>query len=474
ALRPPRAERWVPPATAEALGATRAWIAAILLGSVLWEDLPSSAALPRGMLDVEHHWLVGLLHSLPVGFDRFLASAPALLAFQWLTGGLLVLAMVGLFTRWTVPAAALAYLLFASIFRAYAWSYHTGVIPLYALLLLAFTPCGDALSLDRRLRLRRGAAVEPARVPRMRYGAGRFLVWMAVAIPYTLAGLSKLRNTGFGWWRGEHMKQMVVATVVEPMHFDFRLTDAMLAWPTWVFDVRGLASRVGEVTVVLVLASALARRILPLVMAGMHVGILLMQNILFPDLIAIQAVFYDWTPLRDRLAAAWGWARSAAPVPPEPDPAGRRQLVVARAFLVLACLAWATRTEKFPLTAMQMFSRPQPLEPVEYVRPLVVYEDGSVAPARFERWIGAVADSRYRRLLRDWDRHPERIPLLREFLDACARRADAAAPPGRRIRGFVMETRRWDFRRHPRDPERGALVAVLRHDVGPPGRTAGR
>lgn len=479
ALRPPRADRWVPPATAEALGATRAWIAAILLGSVLWEDLPSSAALPRGMLDADHHWLVGLLHSLPIGFDRFLASAPALLAYQWLTGALLALALLGLFTRWTVPAGALAYLLFASIFRAYAWSYHTGVIPLYALLLLAFTPCGDALSLDRRLRLRRGAAVEPARVPRMRYAAGRFLVWMAVAIPYTLAGLSKLRNTGLGWWRGEHMKQMMVATVVEPMHFDFRVTDRLLVAPGWVWEALGLSALLGEVLFVLVLVSVLARRILPLVMAGMHVGILLMQNILFPDLIAIQAVFYDWSPLRDRLAAAWGRARTAAqsaawvPSPSAADPAARRLLGVARAFLGVACLAWATRTEKFPITAMQMFSRPQPLEPVEYVRPLVVYEDGTVAPARFERWIGAVADARYRRLLRDWDTHPERVALLNEFLDACARRA-AAAPHGRRIRGFVLETRRWDFRRHPRDPERGALVAVVRHAVHPPGRTAGR
>ncbi|HEV2736675.1 MAG TPA: hypothetical protein VGV85_17640, partial [Longimicrobiaceae bacterium] len=160
--------------------------------------------------------------------------------------------------------------------------------------------------------------------------------------------------------------------------------------------------------------------------------------------------------------------------PPGREPAAGRQLLVARAFLVAACLAWATRTEKFPLTAMQMFSRPQPPEPVEYVRPLVVYADGTAEPARFERWIGAVADARYRGLLRDWDRHPERIPLLREFLDACARRAAATEPPGRRIRGFVMETRRWDFRRHPRDPERGAVVAVLRHEVGAQGRTAGR
>ncbi|HEX8276947.1 MAG TPA: hypothetical protein VF615_30175 [Longimicrobiaceae bacterium] len=514
ALRAGRAERWVPRATAEALGATRAWIAAILLGSVLWEDLPSSAALPRGMLDVDHHWIVGTLYSLPIGFDRLLTSAPGLLAYQALTGALLAAAMLGLFSRWTVPAGAVAYMVFAAIFRSYAWSYHTGLVPLYCLLLLAFTPCGDAFSLDRRLRLRRGLDVEPARVPRMRYGAGRYLVWMAVAVPYTLAGLSKLRNTGFDWWTGEHMKQMLVATVVEPMQFDFRVTDRLLAAPGWAWDALGLSALLGEVFFAVVLVSVLARRVFPLVMAGMHVGILLMQNILFPDLIAIQAVFYDWAPLRERALAAARSVRAAAaglaarPVPapalagagaaagdalsaaampaagsasgaaPAPsrtregasrtsDPAARRQLLVARAFLVVACLAWATRTEKFPLTAMQMFSRPQALEPVEYVRPLVVYADGATEPARFERWIGAVADARYRRLLRDWDTHPERIPLLREFLDACARRVDASAPPRRRIRAFVLETRRWDFRRHPRDPERGAVVAVLRHDVAP-------
>ncbi|HEX5726087.1 MAG TPA: hypothetical protein VFX98_11515, partial [Longimicrobiaceae bacterium] len=118
-----------------------------------------------------------------------------------------------------------------------------------------------------------------------------------------------------------------------------------------------------------------------------------------------------------------------------------------------------------PFTGMQMFSRRHLAEPVQYVRPLVRYEDGTVAPARCERWIGAMADSRYRWLLRDWDARPERVGLTREFLDACARRANAAAAPGRRVRGFELEVRRWDFRRHPEDPERGELLYVVRHPV---------
>jgi hypothetical protein len=111
-----------------------------------------------------------------------------------------------------------------------------------------------------------------------------------------------------------------------------------------------------------------------------------------------------------------------------------------------------------------MFSRPSALAPVEYVRPLVEYEDGTREAARFERWIGAVADSRYRWLIRDWDRHPERIELLREFLDAVAREANASLPPGRKIRRFILERRRWDFRAEPASSERGEVDRVIVHD----------
>ena len=92
---------------------------------------------------------------------------------------------------------------------------------------------------------------------------------------------------------------------------------------------------------------------------------------------------------------------------------------------------------------MQMFSRPVDAAPVEYVMPVVHYADGSYEQARFERWIGAVADTRYRRLLRDGYSKPERLTLLHEFLDAAASRANATASPARKIDHFVLEIRRW-------------------------------
>src|SRR6202008_2109640 len=96
-------------------------------------------------------------------------------------------------------------------------------------------------------------------------------------------------------------------------------------------------------------------------------------------------------------------------------------------FAVLLAVVWVSRTEMFPLTAMQMFSRPVPIGAAPYVRAWSCLESGAVEPARFERWIGAVADSRYRWLLRGWERRPERIGLLHEFLQAVGEQANAGA-----------------------------------------------
>lgn len=462
ALRSDTVGRWVEPATAENLGAIRIIISSILLASVLWEDISSSAYLPRGMLDLDRSWLISILYNLPIGFDRLLVSPSGLEVFSFVTAGLLALAAAGVFTRWTVPLGAVAYMVFAVIPRSYSWTYHTGVIPLYAMLLLSFTPCGDGLSVDRALRARRGLYVAPWGEKSLVYGLGRYLIWMGVTIPYTLAGMSKLRNTGVMWWEGEHLRQMIIATIVEPMHFNFQLAYRINDGPTWMFGILGFVALVTEVTFVAILVSRAARRILPVLMASTHVGILFLQNILFPDLIAIQAVFYDWPSL---------WRRSTARVNEATahlrnvGRTVRIQSAAAQGFLCLALFVWATRTEKFPLTAMQMFSRPIAVGPVEYVVPVVYYADGSHEQARFERWIGAVADTRYRRLIRDWYSKPERLPLLHEFLDAAARRVNATASPARKIDHFVLEVRRWDFRKDSGDPSRGDVIRAIRYDT---------
>ena len=158
---------------------------------VLTSDLAATSRLPREML--HSMGIINFFHWIP-GFDAFLANEQALSAFRILTGLALAACGLGLGAPFSAPAAAVCSLVYFGIFWHYTYFYHQGLFALTMIAALAFTPCADALSLDRKLgrRLR-------ARGPRD-YAWGRYLCWTVLALPYALAGLSKLRNGGLGWW----------------------------------------------------------------------------------------------------------------------------------------------------------------------------------------------------------------------------------------------------------------------------------
>lgn len=465
------AERFVPPATPGALGAIRALVAGVLLASALWEHLPSSALLPREMIHGVGPAL-GLLYALPIGFERFVASEAALGAFQALTIAGLTCAAVGWRTRWSVPLAAAAYLVMAGILRQYAWFYHTGLVPLYLLTALAFTPCGDGFSVDRWLRTRRGEPVPDADAATLRYGWPRFFVWTALALPYVFAGLSKLRRGGLEWPSADNLKSILLVDTLNPMQFDWGVTLRLVGAPDALFWGIGLATLVGEIGYGSVLFSRRGRLIFPALTLGMHLGIWLLQNVLFFDLILLQAVFYDWRALRHALAAGRlpplatltpsplpSLARSAPSdlgAAPEATPCWPRRL---RALAALGIVCWAIRIEEFPFTAMQMYSQPNLTGVIEWHAVVAETESGRRIRAPIERAIPAFRDARYRRVIRQsFGAGPEKRALGEAFLGAFLRAHNARSAPAERLAAAEAQRWRWDYRRDPDDPAHGALV----------------
>ncbi len=460
ASRSPRfAERFVPAATPGMLGAIRALVAGVLLASTLWEHLPSTALLPREM--IHGAGVLRVLYALPVGFDRFAASPAALTTFQAATALVLACAMLGYRTRLTVPLAALAYLMLGGIPRQYAWFYHTGLVPLYLLAVLSFTPCGDGFSLDRRLRARRSEPVPDARVANAAYGWGRYLAWTAFALPYVEAGLSKLRRGGLGWMEPSNLKAILLTDTLNPMQFDWGIALQLVSAPDALFFAIGGGTILGEVAFGLVLFSRRGRLVLPLVMLGMHLGIWLLQNVLFFDLMILQAVFYDWSPaigwLRERLERTRTVRlQSAALAGSLPTPIdGPRRL---RALAGLLILCWAIRIEEYPFTAMQMYSKPNHSGVIEWYAVLATYESGAVGKAPIEQVFPALRDARYRRAIRRGFETDGR-PVADAFLRALATTHNARAAPGSRITALEVQRWRWDFARDPRDPDHGELDA---------------
>ena len=155
------------------------WTCSILLLTTLLEDLGSIAWLP---VEVRHPMgMLGYLYTLPIGFERLVTSETSLRAFQLLTELLLVLGLVGWRTRAVIPLGALCHFLLLGILIDYSFFWHQNLVPLYVMIVLSFTPCGDGWSVDRLWKIRQGRAVPDAGRASPVYGWSRYACWTMIA-----------------------------------------------------------------------------------------------------------------------------------------------------------------------------------------------------------------------------------------------------------------------------------------------------
>lgn len=299
-LTRPRFFNWaVGEATPGALGAIRALVCGRLFLMVVWEDLASLAAMPDSL----RQWMgmVNIFYVLPIGFERLVDSADALRVLQAGTALMLFLGMIGWRARITVPLGGLGAFVIGGLLRQYSFFWHQDLIALYLIGVLSLTPCGDGWSLDRLIAVARGRPGSAANRPSRAYGWARYACWVALALPYVAAGLSKLRNFGLDWWHSTSMRRMLLTDTLNPMQFDWGVSLDLAYLPDPVFAFLGLSAVAGEVSYGLVLVWPWARRVLPIMMGLMHIGIVFLQNILFLDLIVLQVIFYDLTKARQAI-----------------------------------------------------------------------------------------------------------------------------------------------------------------------------
>jgi predicted DCC family thiol-disulfide oxidoreductase YuxK len=283
-------------ATPGSLGAIRMWTCATLLLTTLLEDLgsiawlPAEARLPRGML--------GYLYPSPIGLEGLVTSEMSLRVLQFLTELLLFLGLIGWRTRLVLPLGALCHFLLLGILIDYSFFWHQNLVPLYVLIVLCFTPCSDGWSVDRLRKIYQGRAVPDANRTSPIYGWSRYACWVTIALPYVAAGLGKLHYGGFFWWDSTNLRRILYTDSLKPREFDWALSLHLAPAPDIFFSFLGLFTLFSETFFGLVLFSRVARRIFPVLAEMMHIGILLLQRILFLDLILLQLVFFDFTPIR--------------------------------------------------------------------------------------------------------------------------------------------------------------------------------
>lgn len=292
--------RFVGGATPGSLGAIRMLTCLIVLVNTLLEDLSSVALLPPETH--VSHGLMRFVYALPIGFDRLLTSERGLWVFQLMTEVIVFLGVLGWHTRIVLPLGAACHFVLGGILRDYSFDWHQGWVPLYLMVVLPFTPCADGWSVDRLRRVYRGWPVPDADRASAVYGWSRYVCWVVIAAPYVESGLAKLRFGGLSWFSASNMRNILYESSLMPREFDWQLALYLVAVPDIVFSLLAVVSVVGEASFGLVLFSRFARRVLPIAMVMMHLGILALQKILFLDLMLLQLTFIDFREARIRLA----------------------------------------------------------------------------------------------------------------------------------------------------------------------------
>ncbi|MEM1416023.1 MAG: HTTM domain-containing protein [Myxococcota bacterium] len=251
--------------------------------------------------------LTGFAAPLPPALYGALVVALLPLALAFLAGW-----------RFRITGPAFAGLLLVVLTHTNSWGkiLHTENVWWFHVAILAASPAADALSRDARRR-------EPAG-PAPRYGWPVMLMMAAGAMVYLLAGVAKLRNSGFDFVMGETLRNYVAFGTVRKIALGSPaspLAAPLLGTPSF-FAGLAVLSFVLELAAPLVLFVARLRK--PWVMAvwGFHWGVLALMAIGFPYQLSFVAFacylhaekVWGWGPLRGlgrRLGVAPGEGHSA-------------------------------------------------------------------------------------------------------------------------------------------------------------------
>jgi len=272
------------PDTAEALGMVRAGAFGFVLCEILLTSFSDLGRLPVTVLRP-----TGVMRLLPWGFYESLLTPGAMSAFKWLFVAALLAATAGALTPVSTKAAALLFLFYQGLLRSFSHFNHDEMPAAYILLVLAFTPCGDAFSLDA-LRGWRRALPSGSWV----YRYPLLLARLLLAWSYFTSGLIKLRVAGLGYLSADNLPALAVSNSLDNMH------DTQFRAGLWLPAYREYTPPFVALVVLWELLFPLAvwfpRARAVILTAGVffHLGTLVFMNIFFPYHLAMYLVFVDW------------------------------------------------------------------------------------------------------------------------------------------------------------------------------------
>ncbi len=244
-----------------------------------WAALPVAArTIPRGV-----GWLVPLL---PIDPDT---TNAARVVFHVA----LALGALGLFTRasWIVVCVTTFLLLLVpQLGGAVFHDHHL----LWLAVILAASPCGDALSIDAWRARRRG---QPLPVRSRTHGLAVRLCWLVIGLVFFFPGVHKLAASGLAWALSDNLRNQMWwkwtqdPSLVPPFRIDRH---------PWVIRALALLTIVFELSFVPLVLAPRTRALAVLGACAFHLGAELFMGIQFSVLWGTYTMFVPWQAIVDR------------------------------------------------------------------------------------------------------------------------------------------------------------------------------
>lgn len=297
-------------ATAETLAAARILVALLWLARLVPDPVHRLGHLPSEI------WFArGVLEFVPGALMATLLEPAGLSVLRFVAIGLAVLVGLGVRPhRASLASLTLVLVVYLGIGRGFgAHVNHRELVLLYVTGLLVFLPCFDALALQSRRRITDGNEV---------YRASMIALCLVIVTSYVYVGVARLAMGFPTVYDPDVMRGWLVSRSLRPGPLDLELGAAFLGQPA----SRYLVPLMLPVSTILELASPLAlslrerpRLFLLIALAGMHVGIALLMNIVFIESVVLLVLFVSYTPWVERIR---GMRRIRRPAPAGTPPAG--------------------------------------------------------------------------------------------------------------------------------------------------------
>jgi HTTM domain len=276
----------VVPASAFALGVVRAIVHGTFLISVLVTSFSAFGSLPTTIMRP-----TGAMKLLPWSFYDQLQTPSGMLILKSAMVLSLLLGTLGFLTVITTKTSFLLVLFYQGLLRSFGHFNHDEMVAVYFLLVLAFTPCGDAFSIDSWLRKTKKER------PSFAYAYPILLLQMLLAWTYFSAALIKLRVAGWKYLSADNLPSLAIFHSLDNLHDTaFRLAFSLPQVKAYLPFAVGFVL-VWELLFPLAIFWRRVRWWILGVGIIFHLSTLFLMNIFFPHQLAMYLVFVNWDGL---------------------------------------------------------------------------------------------------------------------------------------------------------------------------------